>query len=184
MSSSVPELIFNLLIHICFLWWFLTSFFFLYVRHIEEEKIASVLKDFVNDALDKNMRRGPTKIPTAYSGFSLPPDMMHTVHTVLADKRLSARMDRAIDAELTLNNYKALTHAIGIGALITFVTVLVYAFFRDSINLKSVITENLLVFAMIGGFEFLFFTKFALNFEPVSPSNMMDLVRAYKAGKV
>lgn len=176
MTASYIELIFNLLVHLSVLWWFLTSFFFLYVRHIESQKIYEQLGGYIGDRVQEknNITYGQN-----YD------DIVRLLNGT-ADEDIDAfdrALEKSIEANVELKNERVLTRAIAIGTALTGVTLFYYAWFRHSISLTDVLAENMMVFVMIGAFEYLFFTRYGLRYEPVDPNEMLRVVREYKARK-
>lgn len=161
------ELVFNLLVHLSVLWCFLSLFFFLFVRVVEVEKIQSQIDNVFTPLVSRHVVKMAQKNPS-------PVLKQFTANF----SQVCDPYDLVLQQELLENNWKVLikTSVIGLG-LIVF-TVIWYLMFRDDIPLLEILGENLLVFVLIGIFEFIFFTKYALSYEPVSPREMGDLIES------
>lgn len=160
---SFKEAVFNLLVHITVLWWFLNGFFYFYVRSIEQEHIQTQIDE---------------KLVTAVMWQAYQAKSDSGAGPGAGIRGLCSPSDVQTQADMISNNWKVMFRSVVIGVLLTVITVAWYMFFKEDIPLKLVLSENLLVFALIGMFEFIFFTKYALQYEPVSPADMANVVES------
>lgn len=166
-KMNYKELVFNLLVHLTVLWCFLSLFFFLFVRVVEVEKIQTQIDEVFTPLISRHVLKMAEKNPNPFF------KQFAANFTKVCDPH-----DLVLQQEFLDNNWKILlrTSLIGLG-LIVF-TIIWYLMYRDEIPLFEVLGENLLVFVLIGVFEFIFFTKYALSYEPVSPREMGDLIKS------
>ena len=77
------------------------------------------------------------------------------------------------------NHRKLLITAIGLiaGLFIILIVLGIYYYFRGAhIGYKKILIENLIVFSFVGIIEFLFFTKVAAKYIPVTPDILAETV--------
>lgn len=179
-----PEHVFNLLVHMCVLWWFLCGFFFLYVRHIESAKIYEQLDDYIGQQLRKSIQDYRQKHPQDNKKYEAQLDSLDALLGNTKDEELEAwnrNVEKAMDTDTELTNQYVMMRALIVGIVLLSITVLFYAWFHPTIPLRHILVENLMVFSLIGCFEFYFFTHYGLKYEPVDPNEMLRVIRDYKA---
>ncbi len=184
MTPVQIEWVFNLLVHICVLWWFLVGFFFLYVRHIESEKIYEQLDGYIGQQVRITLLRFRQTHSLSEKEYEAKLAYLDALLGNTSDEELSAwntNMENAMDAQTRLNNQYVLMRALMVGLLILGVTLLFYAWFHHTLPLKHILIECAMVFTLIGCFEFYFFTRYGLTYEPVDPNEMLRVIREYKA---
>lgn len=153
----------NISLHVLILFSFLTILFFAYISHLEQKSVDDALTNAINGQigqvltnLDKNHTVGPLVDWKAVSDVAT--KIQKDAEGELPKVRANHRKLRLI----------GICMIIGLFALFSGL----YIYFRVKgidINIKRILIENLIVFSFVGLIEFLFFTKIASKYIPVTP---------------
>ncbi len=169
----------NISLHVFILFVFLVVFYFVYAEGLEQKSINrelhSVINSQVNSVLDSFKKASGSKSDLA----------KRFVPSRQSLQKISDRLEtESKDTEKTewikKNNMDLKTTAVIIAlglCLLFFVQWIIYRFvFKRDIHMKHVLIENLVLFSIIGGIEYLFFTKIATHFVPVMPDTLSTSV--------
>lgn len=151
--NSNVDFVINLVVHSLFLFAFLTAFYFLYGSKVAENGF----KNNIHNVIVKQSQR--------FKGYS------STLENVPLD-RLESYYSSHPDEYVTEHNMWVRYLAYGIIALFVVVLFLISYILHSvcgiCINFKTIILENVIVFACIGIIEYLFFTRVAQKYSPSS----------------
>ena len=169
----------NISLHVFILFVFLVVFYFVYAEGLEQKSINrelhSVIDSQVNSVLNSFKKASGSKSDLT----------KRFVPSRQSLQKISDRLEtESKDTEKTewikKNNMDLKTTAVVIAlglCLLFFVQWIIYRFvFKRDIHMKHVLIENLVLFSIIGGIEYLFFTKIATHFVPVMPDTLSTSV--------
>ena len=167
--SSHMFLIINIVLHIFILYSFISLFFMLYVSKTEKKAFNNEFSDIITENLTEALQTADKD-----SGGQL-----KTVLQGLGPALQSlANIYSAPSPEVTTYNQWLFRSSFYIMFSILFTFGLMVAMLKYSCGtcmpLSHLIKENLIVFAVIGMAEYLFFTRIAANFVPVPPSLLVS----------
>ena len=151
----------NISLHVLILFTFLTIFFFTFISHLEQKSVNSALKSAITEQVGHLL--------TSISTFAQNNINWVNVYNV-AEK---IQKDSQGELQSVKQNHKRLLYT-GLGMIgfliLVFTGLLIY--YRSQgikIGIKKIFLENALVFSFVGLIEFLFFTKVASKYIPVTP---------------
>ena len=161
----------NISLHVLILFSFLTIFFFAFISHLEQKSVDDALTGAINgqvgqllDGLDKY---APSNIKIDWK--------------VLNNAAEKIQKDAADTLPAVKKNHRTLL-IVGISMIVGLFTLFsgLYVYFGVykgmDINWKRVLLENLIVFSFVGLIEYLFFTKVAIKYVPVTPDLLSKAV--------
>jgi len=155
----------NIVLHVFILYSFLSLFFVLYISKTEKKAFQDEFQNVVQQNLTQALANADQQLHGQVKIFL---QGAQPVLTVMANMYANPSPDVA-----TYNRWLFITMAMIATALIVSfslaVGVLKYSC-QTCLPVWHLIKENLVVFAVIGVAEFLFFTKVASTFVPVPPS--------------
>ena len=158
----------NISLHVFILFTFLTVFFFAFISKVSKKSI----KDAFGDIINKQVGNVLTKIDDLDQKLSskLPTINWKNVNDIAVKIEENAQGDLP---EIKKNNSRLLL--IGIAIIVTLFLLVcgLFAYFKlykkYDISIWHIIGENIVIFIFIGLVEFLFFTKIATKYIPVTP---------------
>ena len=159
---------YNIALHVFLLFTFLTLFFFNYISKIEKKSINSsiskIIKEQTKDALEQiNEWNDKTKSNLDWNSVNK-----------VAQNIIDNSKDDASFIEK--NNKKLFKSSIIFISILFGILISVYLYFtlftNLKINLREIILENIIIFAIVGIIEVYFFLNIVSNYIPVTPSFM------------
>jgi hypothetical protein len=152
-----PEFIVNMALHSAILFTFLSLFFKFYISKLS----TTTFNNEINNMVDKSL------------GDNINLLKNNNIVKIIPKKQLStmfAKPNKVVETQNTGLFNSVLVANIMIWSIVIII-ILIFKFSCNiDINIKDIITENIIVFSIIGVFEYLFFTKIAFKFVPVLPS--------------
>ena len=170
----------NISLHVFILFVFLVVFYFAYADGLEQKSIDrelhSVIDSQVNSVLNSFKKASGSKSELT-KRFVPSRESLQKISNRLE----SESKDTEKTAWIKKNNMDLKTIAVVIAlglCLLFFVQWIIYRFVfkKGDIHMKHVLLENLVLFSIIGGIEYLFFTKIATHFVPVMPDTLSTSV--------
>jgi hypothetical protein len=168
----------NIGLHIFILFTFLTIFFFAFVSKLASDSIQNALDDIIDQQVEKIL----TEADKLGKRFDTNIDW-NGVNAFA--KKLEADSQGDLPSIIAHN---ARLKIIGLGMIIGIAGILMiaYMYFRwvrkYDISLKHMIMENIIIFVFVGIVEYLFFTKIAAKYIPVTPefvsTSILDRIKA------
>jgi hypothetical protein len=83
---------------------------------------------------------------------------------------------------ISINNQNVMYHIIYVSFCLFLITCILMIYFKynfpKSVNLSHVLSENLILFMIIGYIEYYFFTTYAFKYSPLLPSELSTLLNA------
>jgi len=152
-----PEFIVNMVLHSAILFTFLSLFFKLYISKLSTDTFNKEINHMINSSLGNNL------------------DIIKNNNIVKALPKVElvnifSKPNRVVETHNNGLFNSVLIANIMLWSLVVII-ILIFKFSCNiDINLTELITDNVVVFAIIGVFEYLFFTKIAFKFVPVLPS--------------
>lgn len=163
-SSPVTQSGINILVHVIILFTFLSAFFFIYISKLESEafknELGSKIEDKINELLDSN----PNILDSLGSVKPFIEKLMKTY-----DKPMRS----TIEHNITIKLMSGFTILILFGILVTILLTVTFEC-RENVPIGKILLTNIVIFTCIGIIEYMFFTKVAIKYIPVSPSIMVD----------
>ena len=153
----------NISLHVLILFSFLTIFFFSYISHLEQKSVDDALTNAINEQMGQVLDYVNKFAPSGTVDWKV---LNSVAEKIQAD---------AIGEfpEVKANHRKLLIIGICMigGLFVLFSSLSVYfgVYKRLQIGWKRILLENLIVFACVGIIEYLFFTKVAVQYVPVTP---------------
>lgn len=159
----------NIGFHVWILFTFLTIFFFKFITRRERETITHEL----NSEIKNQVKVILDNVVSGYEYIGEEPDWdaINQIATNI-EKKYNGK-----DPEIDIHNQKLLNLAIGISVgifalLIGFI--LYFGVYKEyNLKLKDVLIDNVVIAIFVGIIELLFFLKVALNFSPITKSEMI-----------
>ena len=154
----------NISLHVMILFSFLTIFFFAYISHLEQKTVNDELTNAINSQVDNVLNNIEKYVPS----------VINIDCKTLDDIAIKMQKDAAGEAPDVKRNHRKLL-IIGIciivGLFVLFCSLYVYFGVHKGMNInwKRIVGENLIVFGFVGIIEYLFFTKIAMKYIPVTP---------------
>lgn len=167
--SSAMFLVINIVLHILILYSFLSAFFILYISKVEHSAFQSEFDGVIEDNLPTVLANADAK-----SGGKLKPLLTQMMPVLQILNNIYSEPS----TEVVVYNqwlFRSMIMVIVILA-ITFsllTGILKYAC-KTCLPVTHILTENIMLFAVIGVAEYLFFTKIASKFIPVPPSLLVN----------
>jgi len=168
-KDYIIYLITNIILHLCILFTILGAFFIFYISKIEEnafQKEISSLNDTLKSQLDNNISpEEKTNLKSALQTLSF--DDLLSIYSTPAKTT-------------TINNkwLKGIIWCIVIFLILILLTLLSIYYLRCGgykINFYEILTENIIIFIIVGAIEISFFLFIAARYVPVKPSTMTDV---------
>lgn len=158
----------NAIVHVFILLTIISAFFFVYVSQLAQNKFHSEISDVVNDNLGPALKKADKDlyIKKLLQGM--------TQNLSQASQYFNKDNEATVIQNKWLMN---ITICIIIALVLTTVTILVIIkLFCHKIPFGTILRENIIIFALIGAVEILFFVYIAKNFIPTKPSLVMETV--------
>lgn len=164
-------LLVNVILHVCILFTILGAFFQFYISFIEEKEykkeISSLTNNFKNELSSTLSKNKKQEEPFKTALREIPFESLYEIYKHPAKAT-------------TINNTWL---KIVIWTVVCFLFVILFSmlsiyYFRCGgckINFYEVLTENILIFILVGSIEVLFFLFIAAKYVPVKPSTMSDV---------
>jgi hypothetical protein len=163
-TSSFTQSSANILVHVIILFTFISMLFFVYISKVESEafrnELGSKIEDTINDLIDKN--------PQVLEKISIAKPFIEKLMKVY-DKPMRS----TIEHNITIKLMSMFTVLILLGILLTIIVTVTFEC-GENIPIGHILVKNIIIFTFIGIIEFMFFTKVAIKYIPVSPSTMVD----------
>ena len=172
--SQDAETIFNIFLHITILFGFLTSFFFIYIRKIQEETIQNLLEENINTKVSELLTRSNDLV----GKITNPSDLIKWKELHELSSKLVEQTKGKLP-EIEANNKKIMWYGIGITFMffvMTCTAALVLHLQGKHINVIHILVENIVVFAFVGTIELIFFQTVARKYIPVMPDTVAATV--------
>jgi hypothetical protein len=156
----------NAIVHVFILLTIISAFFFIYVSQLASSKFHDELEDVMNDNLEPALQNADKK------GY---------IKNILKGINLSqaAQYFNKENEATTIQNRWLMQATIGI-IIMLMLTMIIVLFitklFCKKIPFGSILRENIILFALIGSVEIIFFLYIAKNFIPTKPSLVMQTV--------
>lgn len=154
----------NISLHVLILFSFLTIFFFAFISHLEQKTINDELTNAINGQVDSVLNNIDQYVP---KGTKIDWNVLNNIALKLQKESTAESPD------VKQNHRKLLIIGICVivGLFAIFSSIYVYfgMYKGMNINWKRIVTENLIVFGFVGIIEYLFFTKIAMKYIPVTP---------------
>lgn len=158
----------NIGLHVLILFTFLTILFFVYISRVETKAVS----DAVNSTIKEQTGKVLSEIDETAAG-SVTKDDWHKIR----DIAIKIQADSQGELPEIKQNHKNLKITASIVIVVLFlVLAAIFLYYGvkkgHKIHIKKILTENAIVFACIGAIEFMFFTKVAAKYVPVTPDVM------------
>jgi hypothetical protein len=163
----------NGIVHVFILLTIISAFFFIYVSQLATKKFHNELTDVMNNNIDPALKNA---------------DKNQIIKKILQGMNLSQQANYfKKDSETTTIQNKWLMQAT-IGIIIMLILTMIIVLFITSLFCRkipfgTILRENIILFALIGAVEIVFFLYIAKNFIPTKPSLVMEtVVNSLKTG--
>ena len=161
-NAYIPELIFNVGVHVTIMFCILTAFFLVIVTKISRKAInnefVSQVNKPLNDSLNDILKQNPQLIP---------------VVSELKESKLFEHEDLTVKYN---NDWQHITMYMTVGILL-FLIIIYPIILRFTcgicLDVKKTLLMNVIIFLFIGLVEFTFFMFIARKYIPVKPSAMV-----------
>lgn len=156
----------NAIVHVFILLTIISAFFFIYVSQLARNKFHDELSDVMNDNLAPALENADKNgyIKKILQGINLTP---------------AAQYYNTENEATTIENRWLMQATIGI-IIMLMLTMIIALFitklFCKKIPFGSILRENIILFALVGTVEIVFFLYIAKNFIPTKPSLVMETV--------
>ena len=154
----------NILVHVIILFTFLSAFFFFYVSQIESDAFKSEVGVFIEKGINDMLDKDPQMLDKIEA---LKPTITKLMK--LYDKPMRSTVEHNINIKL-MATFSLL---ILFGILLTIVLTVTFECHKN-VSIGHILIENVIIFICIGIVEYMFFTKVAVKYIPVSPSIMVN----------
>lgn len=177
-ASKNAILSINVVLHMLFLFTFLTVFFIVVIsrmmKNAFENEITQLIESNVNTQLDKIDKEQEKLVITALE--HMPLDKFK--------KKYMQHSDVVEQKNKQVKNIAISTIVIGISVLILILYILSKTC-NKCIPIKELIIENIIVFTFVGIVEYIFFTQVAFKFIPAPPSLLLtSFIEKFKSSVV
>ena len=165
----VSEKMLSILTHVFIMVCFATYFFFEYVIDIERKLLLEKLDDYfddINEEYQEQDNEYKDDVTNLYSRYNKKADYIY-------DNYEEARHEQEV--QLHKLTVKAITMVSFIGFFF-IISLLNAIWIRKYIYWKHIIIENILMFAFLGMFEYLFFTWIIMNYSPITDAELQYIV--------
>jgi len=159
----------NISLHVLILFTFLTVLFFTYISKLEQESISDALNSAINDQIGGVLSKMNESLISKYIDWDI-------VDQLAKNLKEEAKGE---SEEVKSNHHRLLIIGISIitGLAVVFSSLYVYYYMKGTkIDIKKILIENAIVFSCVGVIEFLFFTKIASKYVPVTPDMLSDTI--------
>lgn len=171
----------NIFLHVCILFAFLTIFFFAYISRLTTENINSALSGMIEQQVQTFLTEVDQWDKKILPG-SYPTIIWKEVDNIA--KKIYDNSEGTLPS-ITTNNNRLKIIAISAVAGLFLLLIGMYVYFQYvlglDINIGHIITENILIFILIGFIEVFFFIKIAANYIPTTPdfveSTVLDRIK-------
>ena len=167
--SSAMFLVINVVLHIFILYSFLCAFFILYVSKVERAAFQNEFDTVIADNLPTALLNADAK-----SGGKLKPVLQQMMPVLQILNNIYSQPS----AEVEVYNewlFRSMILVIVILAVtFSLMTGILKYGCKTCLPVRHIVTENILMFAVIGVAEYLFFTRIASKFIPVPPSLLVN----------
>jgi hypothetical protein len=161
----------NISLHILILITFLTVFFFSYISKLTEKQ----LKKELNSTIEKQTTHILDKFDKLTSS-NVPIDWKMVDEE--ADKIIQKYNEKI--PEIIKNNkkvFKTSMYSIAFLCILFIGSVIYFKYYKKyNIDLSHIITENVILFSFIGVLEYLFFSKIASKYVPITPDFIQNTI--------
>ena len=170
----------NISLHVFILFVFLVVFYFAYAEGLEQKSINkelhSVIDSQVSSVLDSFKKASGSKSELTRR-FVPSRESLEKISSRLESESKDTKKTQWIRNNNMNLKTTAVIIALGL-CLLFFIQWIIYRFIlkKNDIHMKHVLLENLVLFSIIGGIEYLFFTKIATHFVPVMPDTLSTSV--------
>jgi len=155
----------NLLLHSLILFTFLYIFFTKFIAKKITESANDAMDDIIASQIASSLTNLEKNEEKLYSG-SIKWEALENVAIALRDTP-------SVDLEVEQNNKKVKMLAMGIMVGMTVIVIGMYflftSYFNHDIHLKEILTENFIIFGLVGMLEAYFFLKVAFKYVPITP---------------
>jgi hypothetical protein len=154
----------NISLHVLILFSFLTILFFAYISHIEQKTVDDTLVGAIDDQMGQLLSHLDKDLPP---GMNVDWKVLNRV----AEKIQKETTDTFPEVKKNHHNLLIVGVCMIVGVFAVFSGFYAYyGVYKDvPIHWKRILVENLIVFGCVGIIEFLFFTKVAIKYIPVTP---------------
>lgn len=173
LTSQRATHILNLGFHSLILFVFLSTFFFLYISQTEKKEVSRQTKKIVDQDTGKILN-SVDKLDKKLTGGSI---------NWKDVKSTGEKFSTGIDPKLSsINKHNKILKQTSIGISIGLFVILIILFivfkfyFKLNINSLEIFLENLIIFALVGAIEFLFFKNIASQYIPITPDTAVSSI--------
>ncbi len=164
MKSNKVNYTLNISLHVFILFSFLTIFFFAYISHLEQKTINDQLTSTIDAGVAKILSNLDEYIPSGTElNWQVINDIAEKIQNNATDELPAVKQNHRTLLIL------GICMIIGIFAFFSGVYVYFGMYKGVAINWRRILIENLIVFGFVGIIEFIFFTKIAMKYIPVTP---------------
>lgn len=159
----------NISLHVLILFTFLTVLFFTYISKLERESISNVITSSINDNIGNTLTKIANSDVDKYINWGNLNNMAKDIQTT----------SKGESKDVTSNHQRLLIVGICIISGLAMIISIMYVYYYlngAKINFMKILIENAIVFSFVGIIEFLFFTKIASKYVPVSPDMLSDTI--------
>jgi predicted PurR-regulated permease PerM len=158
--------IINIGLHVYILFSFLTVFFFLYASKLAKKSINHALDDLINKETEKFLSK-LDEMDAKISEIEIDwKEMEKIAYNIEQNSQGTMK-------SITKHNDNLRKFAIGVIIGFGILLLCLYVYFRMvkgyKVHVGSILLENLVIFSFIGLIEYLFFTRIASKYIPVTP---------------
>lgn len=150
------------LMHIFILFTVLSILFIFIVSKLEKATFDGAIQKVINEGI----------LPQLESAGD---ERVKSVLRTLPYEKLEVFYSKQSDKVTITNKWLTIIMVIVSGFLFSLIMSLIIAK-RDCINIGEIILENVIVFSLVGVFEFVFFKTVASKYEPIQPSTFQRTV--------
>lgn len=157
---NITKLFIQVIINVLLISLFLAIFYFTYVKNIENSIFKNNIKYLSNDISSTILLAGPETysiIKTKIDNINIP--------------NLSKE-----DEEVTINNNHILTNAINVNVIfvivVALIVFLIYHYFDNSFNLKTIIIQNCIILCFVGLTEISYLNYFISEYISIDPNKI------------
>lgn len=150
--------------HVVILGTILVAFFYFYISKLT----AGHVQDEIDHVFD-------TQIPKLLDNIQLPDGVSWEKIAVLTERLKGFYREE----DLYSKWHNRTVMIVAIGTLILFAVCMIFLsyIYKDSVNLTTILKENIIIFTFIGILEYLFFTRVASRIIPVNPDDLSNIVK-------
>lgn len=158
----------NIFLHVVILMTFLTVLFFLYISKITERSVQKALSGIIKKEATKildNLDKWSTKFEG--KRFSINWKQVYD----FAHDMVKNSQGKLPEIVANNNRLKKVSLGIAVGLFALWVLLVLYMMYyqKNDVHLGKIVRNNVILFGFIGIIEYMFFTKIAANYVPVTP---------------